>query len=146
MLHSTITLIAVFTIGPIAAPAAGAAQTTSVQPEAPAFQILPRMQGCEESGGADEILVCGTRDQLRFRLPPSEGFDPYGQVESVSRERHRLMEGGESGIHSCGNVGMSSRSGCELRGMRRNEQQGRDISAFGDININGRRNSRQRPR
>jgi hypothetical protein len=53
----------------------------------------------------------------------------------------RVMELGDSGTHSCSNVGLSGMSGCEVRSIRRAEREGRQVSVFGDIEINlfGRR-------
>jgi hypothetical protein len=83
-------------------------------------------------------VVCGERDQSEFRLPPATGWDPNGPVDSVSRERHRLMEGGESGIHSCSNSGTAGMTGCELRAIRQAQQQGRVAATFGEISIDPR--------
>jgi len=51
----------------------------------------------------------------------------------------RMMELGDSGTHSCSNVGRSGMSGCEVRSLRRADREGRDASVFGDIKIDLRR-------
>jgi len=74
-----------------------------------------------------EIVVCGSSRSERYRIPVDlrpNGFD-FSQkaVDSVSRERHRLMQGGESGVGSCSPSGASGASGCLVRSFREREQQ-----------------------
>jgi hypothetical protein len=94
----------------------------------------PRLQDVlrDVTGGCDRpadgaIIVCGQRDrESPYRVPRAlrdTGFDPDGPVDSVSRERHKLMEGGESGIHSCSNTGAGGWTGCMLQGWGRSDQQ-----------------------
>jgi hypothetical protein len=83
---------------------------------------------CPATTSAD-IVVCGERrakEQLRYRLPiRQDGFDPAGPVESVSRERHRLYQAGESGTGSCSVSGAGGWTGCLIKGWRaRREQYG----------------------
>jgi hypothetical protein len=71
------------------------------------------------------VLVCGHRDSP-FRLPPAlrdPGFDVDGPLDSVSRERHKLMETGESGIGSCSNVGAGGWTGCMVKGWKAADEQ-----------------------
>jgi hypothetical protein len=120
-------------VWPSSAQPAGSGQVPERQLSLPP---APGSGSCSSSS-PDEVVVCGHgRPPANYRLPEPKGFDPRGEVESVSRERHRLMEGGEGGIHSCNFVvGSGSWTGCELRGLRRAEQQGRESSIFGDIQV-----------
>jgi hypothetical protein len=76
-------------------------------------------------GGGEEIVVCGRRDRTeRYRLPiRPQGFDPKGPVESVSRERHRLIQEGDIGIGSCSTIGPGGYTGCFHRDTKRRCQQ-----------------------
>lgn len=87
------------------------------------------IKDCSKAASDEEITVCGRRkDADAYRLPPqNDGFDPNGIVESVSRERHRLMEGGESGIGSCSATGAAGWTGCFHREVREKQQQGTKI-------------------
>ncbi len=71
------------------------------------------------------MLVCGRAPaRSPYRLPPQpEGFDPRGTVQSASRERNALLEGGETGIHSCSTVGPGGWTGCDLIRWRRGLEQ-----------------------
>jgi len=77
------------------------------------------------TGEPGEIVVCADRDaDVRYRLSPGrEGFDPAGPVESVHRERHRLVDVGASGIGSCSTVGPGGVSGCDARRWKAAEEQ-----------------------
>ncbi|HYJ30235.1 MAG TPA: hypothetical protein VEW25_07845 [Allosphingosinicella sp.] len=104
--------------------AAGAAEAQRADPTR--VQILT--PDCERSRGGDEIVVCGQRDEprSRYRVPevPDTGFDPEGDVESVSRERNALMEpGARTGIGSCSNVGPGGFTGCQSRHFERQIDQ-----------------------
>lgn len=75
-----------------------------------------------------EIVVCRRgRVSDRYRIPEAlrpNGFDFFQEdVDGVSRERHRLMEGGGSGIGSCSASGASGASGCLTQKFRAWEQQ-----------------------
>jgi hypothetical protein len=74
------------------------------------------------------IIVCGKRGptESRFRLAPAArdpGFDVNGSVDSVSRERHKLMEAGAAGTGSCSTTGAGGWTGCMVRGWDRADQQ-----------------------
>ncbi|MFC0302966.1 hypothetical protein EIK56_09320 [Sphingomonas sp. C8-2] len=83
--------------------------------------------GCPR-GRSGEIVVCrrGNASE-RYRIPEAlrpDGFDFHQQdVDGVSRERHRLMEGGEGGIGSCSPSGAAGASGCLAQKFRAWEQQ-----------------------
>ena len=82
---------------------------------------------CERNADPDEVVVCGRRNEReRYRLPiRNQGFDKDGAVESVSRERHRLYEVGDSGIGSCSTVGPGGWTGCFHKWVKaRREQRG----------------------
>ena len=71
------------------------------------------------------VLVCGHRDSP-YRLPPAlrdPGFDVDGPLDSLSRERHKLMETGESGTGSCSNVGAGGWTGCMVKGWKAADEQ-----------------------
>jgi hypothetical protein len=92
----------------------------------PKLRIVP--EECGPSRPADEIVVCGSREKRSpYRLPKlKEGFDWRGPVDSVARERARLMEGDESGIGSCSNRGPGGMTGCWLQEVKNKRlQQGR---------------------
>jgi hypothetical protein len=86
------------------------------------FRIVPR---CDRSADADEVVVCGRRNEAeRYRLPiRPEGFDKNGTIPSVSRERHRLYEVGETGLYSCSNVGPGGYTGCGLKNFKAKLEQ-----------------------
>jgi len=90
-------------------------------PVAPAPTIVP---DCVKQQ-AQDIVVCGRRgERSPFRLPPQpEGFDPDGPLSSVSRERHRLYEVGDTGIGSCSNVGPGGWTGCDFKHWRDEHHQ-----------------------
>jgi hypothetical protein len=73
------------------------------------------------------VLVCAKREgESPFRLAPAErdtGFDVNGPIDSVSRERHRWMEVGETGSGSCGDVGAGGWTGCMVKGWNAADQQ-----------------------
>lgn len=85
---------------------------------------------CHDPHRAGEIVVCRKNDeQQRFRLPamPDRGFDPLGGRDSVSRERHRLIDGDGASQDltrgSCSAVGASGFTGCMVKGWREADQQ-----------------------
>lgn len=98
-------------------PAAPAAQGQAPSPP----KVVPDCR----SGSSGDILVCGRRgERSPYRLPPQrEGFDPDGAMPSVSRERHRLYEVGDTGIGSCSNVGPGGWTGCQFRHWRDEHHQ-----------------------
>jgi len=73
------------------------------------------------------VLVCAKRDgESPFRLAPAArdtGFDVNGSIDSVARERHKLMEGGEAGPGSCSDVGAGGWTGCMVKGWNAADQQ-----------------------
>ncbi len=79
----------------------------------------------------DAIVVCGRskeENDRRFRLPPEDrGFDPFGTVDSVSRERQRLLDGDGASQDltrgSCSAVGASGSTGCMIKTWREHDQQ-----------------------
>jgi len=82
---------------------------------------------CERGEDPDEVVVCGRRGERElYRLPiRNQGFDKDGTVDSVSRERHRLYEVGDSGIGSCSTVGPGGWTGCFHQWVKaRREQRG----------------------
>lgn len=83
--------------------------------------------GCPR-GKTGEIIVCRRGDAAkRYRIPEAvrpNGFDYFQEeIDGVSRERHRLMEGGESGIGSCSPSGAAGASGCLTQKFRAWEMQ-----------------------
>ena len=73
------------------------------------------------------VLICGRRgEDSPYRLPRSvrdPGFDVNGAIDSVSRERHKLMDVGTAGTGSCSNTGAGGWTGCMVRDWRTAEQQ-----------------------
>jgi hypothetical protein len=83
---------------------------------------------CRSEDG-EEIVVCARREVKRspYRIPePPDRFDPGGNQESVSRERHDLYEQGDTGIGSCSTVGPGGSTGCMLRQWKKDDQQWAD--------------------
>jgi hypothetical protein len=115
---------------PLAAPGEAAAQSGFV---------LPRTELLRPDCGrasSNEIVVCGhgvEEPRSRYRLPeePDRGFDPADDIDSVSRERNRLMEPGASGTGSCSPAGSGGWSGCMANDFRHQIDQygGRPPSA-----------------
>jgi hypothetical protein len=63
-------------------------------------------RACRADRDPNAITVCGRRDDgAGYRLPEPDRFDPSGPIDSVSRERHRLLDVGAAGIGSCSTVG-----------------------------------------
>ena len=112
-------------------PASSLASGAAAPPEAgdpylaEAGKRLSAVRQCERPDTAEEIVVCGRRDAPEpYRLPiRPDGFDPQGAVESVSRERHKLIQEGDAGIGSCSTVGPGGYTGCFHRDVRRRCQQ-----------------------
>ena len=96
--------------------------------DAPVDRLRIMPDDCPVGGNSDEIVVCGRRDQdERFRLPlRAERFDPKGPIDSVSRERNRLLGGHGGGLGSCTNIGPNGMTGCLNHNVwARREQFGR---------------------
>lgn len=74
---------------------------------------------------ADEIIVCARRKgESPYRLPIREsGFDPNGNIESVSRERNRLLEMQSGGTGSCSAAGIGGFTGCMIQKWKKAHQQ-----------------------
>jgi hypothetical protein len=112
-----------------AAPAAAAPpEEEAGEYMAVAAQTFRVERRCGAAGGDDDdeaIVVCGRRaDPERYRLPIRQnGFDPRGATDSVSRERHRLIEEGDAGIGSCSTVGPGGYTGCFHQTIKRRQQQ-----------------------
>ena len=88
--------------------------------------------GCRAATPAPGITVCGGErgEPGRYRLPlrdEDRGFDPLGSVDSVSRERHRLLDADGFGQDltrgSCSSVGASGWTGCTIKAWREADQQ-----------------------
>jgi hypothetical protein len=116
----------------LAAPAAGAEAQPAGPPLPP--RLAPRISlppaDCENAPAGEEIVVCGERESdERYRLPlvRNQRFDPNGNVDSVSRERNRLLGTNAGGtLGSCTNVGPNGMTGCLNQGVwQRREQKGR---------------------
>ena len=102
-----------------AGPAAAQADPEVQGPPSPP-KIVPN---CRKSGGS-EIVVCGRQERSPYRLPePPPGFDPDGDVDSVSRERNALLDVGDSGIGSCSSIGPGGSYGCTFKRWKNEEQQ-----------------------
>ena len=92
---------------------------------AEANKTLSLIRRCDRGADADEVVVCGRRNETeRYRLPiRPEGFDKKGPIDSVSRERHRLIQEGDEGIGSCTTVGPGGYTGCFHRSTKRRCEQ-----------------------
>jgi len=90
-----------------------------------AARASPVARRCDREARGDEIVVCGRRNETeRFRLPiRPDGFDKRGPIDSVSRERHRLIQEGDEGIGSCSTIGPGGYTGCFHRNTKRRCQQ-----------------------
>lgn len=81
-------------------------------------------QSCRSTDPA-EITVCA-RNRLRNRYQitdPDAPFDVYGNRMSVMSERSRWVEGGATGLQSCGPVGPGGWTGCMIQQWKRNDLQ-----------------------
>ncbi|HEY0013209.1 MAG TPA: hypothetical protein VGB79_10210 [Allosphingosinicella sp.] len=111
--------------------AAATANAQPVGPPAPEPRIRAALPaaGCERPATREEIVVCGERESdERYRLPlvRDRRFDPRGNVDSVSRERNRLLGGSSAPLGSCTTVGPNGMTGCHSQGVwQRREQRGR---------------------
>jgi len=81
----------------------------------PAAEAPKIVKECPDAPTGD-LVVCGRSDaRSPYRLPPqADGWTPDGAMESVSRERHRLLDAGASGIGSCSTAGPGGWTGCDL--------------------------------
>jgi hypothetical protein len=109
----------------------------AVQGSAPALAPvaeLPRVVERCADGADGEIVVCGERGgDEAYRLPPQgeERFDPWGGIDSVSRERNKLLGPGPAGNGSCTTVGPGGWTGCDIAVIKEAEQQGKRVG-FGN--------------
>ena len=87
--------------------------------------VLHRVIGDCRMPSDGSIIICA-RPQSPYRLPPEardRGFDVNGSVDSVARERHKLMEVGQTGSGSCSNIGAGGWTGCMVKGWNEADQQ-----------------------
>lgn len=104
---------------------------------------------CRPDRNQDDITVCGRRDDgAGYRLPPPDRFDPAGPIDSVSRERHRLLDVGATGIGSCSTVGPGGWTGCMLTTWREADEQyaGRNHSTGRGVSVHVGASNRAPPR
>ncbi len=96
---------------------------TQVDPGSAKLRIVK--DDCAAGASAEDIVVCGSREKTSpYRLPKmNDRFDPNGPVDSVGRERVRLMQGDESGIGSCSNRGPGGLTGCWLQDVKNKRLQ-----------------------
>lgn len=85
---------------------------------------------CRRPRKPSEIVVCGRSrdDRSPYRLPVIPGEDGFridGPVDSVSCERHKLMDVGGAGseIDSCGDTGSGGLYGCMVKGWKEADEQ-----------------------
>lgn len=98
-----------------------AAQAPASPPALP-VPITSTVPSCPAN--PDDITVCGRRNgNDSYRLPQADRFDPAGPTDSVSRERHRMIEVGGAGIGSCTPVGPGGWTGCMLGDWRHADEQ-----------------------
>jgi hypothetical protein len=92
--------------------------------EEPAPTTAPVINDCAQESSSEEIVVCRQRQRSAYRLPPApEGFDPTGTTDSISRERHRLLDVGAAGINSCSTVGPGGYTGCDVARWKEKQEQ-----------------------
>lgn len=92
---------------------------------AEASKTLNATRRCDPAADPDEVVVCGRRlPAERYRLPiRPDRFDPKGPIDSISRERHKLIQEGDAGIGSCSAIGPGGSSGCFHRDRKRQCEQ-----------------------
>jgi hypothetical protein len=82
----------------------------------------PDPAACPAATPDGAIVVCRRqRAESPYRPPPArdEGFDPDGAVESVSAERHRLIDGVHDQTRgSCSATGTDGFTGCMIQSWR----------------------------
>jgi hypothetical protein len=107
--------------------AAAPAPAQSPAPGAALAEAPRIVERCER--GEEEIVVCGERDAGEpYRLPPEDRrFDPWGGIDSVSRERNKLLGPGPAGNGSCTVVGPGGWTGCDIAVIKQAEQQGKRV-------------------
>lgn len=87
--------------------------------------VAPRRSNCAAGKSPDEILVCGRRrDNLRYRLPPSEPAPGTRAAQGVGGERFALQQyRAEGGSGSCSAVGPNGSFGCLAQKFREADEQ-----------------------
>ena len=87
--------------------------------------VAPRRSNCAAGKSTDEILVCGRRrDNLRYRLPPSEPVPGTRAAQSVGGERFAFQQyRAEGGSGSCSAVGPNGAFGCLTHKFREADEQ-----------------------
>lgn len=116
-----------------ASPAVAQAAAAEPAQAGAAARLPPIVQDCRDVRAAGEIVVCGGREgeRSRFELPVlNDRFDPNGEMESVSRERHSLYEVGDTGIHSCSTVGPGGYTGCNFIRWKADREQDADKNIY----------------
>jgi hypothetical protein len=102
----------------IASILAAALTAAASPPASPPDSDAPPPRIVEEcpSAAPGDLVVCGRPgSRSPYRLPPQDdGWTPGGAVDSVSRERHRLLDQGAAGIGSCSTAGPGGSTGCDL--------------------------------
>lgn len=110
-----------------AQPLVGPPAPPEVQPDKPADPCV------EPDDDAAIVIVCAPKlSPLERELDAERRRDP---MKDNAWALMRVMGLGDTGIHSCSNVGASGMSGCEVRSIRRSSREGRTVSVFGDIEI-----------
>lgn len=112
------------------------AETVGPPPASIAAAVRAAVAPCRGHGRRDEVVVCGREQgESRYRLPAAvrdPGFRVDGAQDSVSRERHKLMDVGAAGTGSCSNTGAGGWTGCMVRGWRAADEQ-RGFRSPGDV-------------
>jgi hypothetical protein len=87
--------------------------------------VAPRRSNCAAGKSRDEIMVCGRRrDNLRYRLPPSESVPGTRAAQSVGGERFALQQYRvEGGSGSCSTVGPNGSFGCLTHRFREADEE-----------------------
>jgi hypothetical protein len=107
-------------------------QAAAPQAAAAAPPVVPRIVPDCSRDIEKGILVCGRRRSGSvYRLPEPTAFDPDGATDSVSRERHRLMDYGAAGTGSCSTVGPGGWTGCDAIAWKEMHQQKDGNAAVG---------------
>jgi hypothetical protein len=119
---------------PFASASPAWSQTRTQETAAPDGRLMPPIvRDCRDERAQGEIVVCGNREERRspFELPVlNDRFDPNGEMESVSRERHGLYEVGDTGIHSCSTVGPGGYTGCDFIRWKADREQDADKNIY----------------
>ena len=102
---------------------------TAAERVAPLDAMVADAVGCRKPR-VGEITVCARRggeSPYRYRRLPGEddGFKADGPTDSVSRERHRLMDVGGAGAqtNACSTTGPMGWTGCQVKQWKEAQQQ-----------------------